>query len=201
MSTPDEATLALVMRAKTVLRKRLRGLRQTTPTSACAKRSDLIVERLLTMEVVTAASTVALFAPILERHEVDLRRLDSSLRERGTSLAYPYVDAETREMTFRTCAPGGLVEDPLGFLAPPPSAPEPGRLEVIVVPALALDARGHRLGYGAGFYDRTLPRYPASTTIGVAYDFQLLAEVPALEDDVPVRWIVTDTRTLESVAT
>jgi len=67
----------------------------------------------------------------------------------------------------------------------------------VLVPALALDSRGHRLGYGAGYYDRTLPRFcPPAVSIGVAYDFQLLVELPVTEGDVPCDWIVTDTRAL-----
>jgi 5-formyltetrahydrofolate cyclo-ligase len=68
-----------------------------------------------------------------------------------------------------------------------------------VVPALAVDPRGHRVGYGAGFYDRTLPRFvPPAVSIAVAFDFQLAVEVPTTEGDVAVSWIVTDARELRA---
>jgi 5-formyltetrahydrofolate cyclo-ligase len=200
MASDDEATIALLLRAKAELRKRLRALRQTTPASACAKRSERIVERLLAMDVVARAMRVALFWPIEQRHEVDLRPLDAALRARGALIAYPVIDDETRVMTFRFATVDELVDDALGFRGAPQSAPEATALDVIVAPALALDANGKRLGYGAGFYDRTLPRYTPAVTIGVVYDFQLLVEVPALDDDVSVQWVVTDTRTLSSSA-
>jgi 5-formyltetrahydrofolate cyclo-ligase len=196
MSFDDEATLAIVMRAKAELRKRLRALRQTTPQTACAKRSERIVERLRGMDVIAKASTIALFWPIEDRHEVDLRPLDRALRESGVAIAYPSVDEETRAMTFRFCATDDLADDALGFRSAPASAPEAKTLDVIVVPSIALDSSGRRLGYGAGFYDRTLPRFGSAVRVGVAYDFQLLAEVPAVEEDVPVHWVVTDVRTL-----
>jgi 5-formyltetrahydrofolate cyclo-ligase len=195
----DDERAALVLRAKAELRKRLRGLRRTTPASALAKRSERIVERLAALPAVAGAARVALFWPMEAQHEVDLRALDARLRERGVEVAYPCVDAETGGMTFRVAEPGELVDDPLGFRGAPASAREAPALDVIVVPALALDEKGRRLGYGAGFYDRALPRYPDAVKIGVAYDFQLLVEVPVGERDVAVDNVVTDARTIEEV--
>ena len=65
------------------------------------------------------------------------------------------------------------------------------------MPGLAFDDRGYRIGYGAGFYDRALPRYsPPAISVGVAFDFQLAVDIPASGDDVPVHWVLTDRRTL-----
>ncbi len=71
---------------------------------------------------------------------------------------------------------------------------DPGSMELIVVPAVALDGRCNRLGRGKGFYDRLLARTGA-TTIGVGYDFQLIAEgLPAEPHDVPLDMVITETR-------
>jgi 5-formyltetrahydrofolate cyclo-ligase len=201
---------------KLELRKRLRGLRKALPASSCAERSARIVERLLALEPVARAQTVALFWPMIERREVDLRTLDANLRVRGVRIAYPSItfrpgsgeagempsDPATQAMTFRFVGdPGSMVETVGGLVEPRPEDPAAGgtELDVIVVPALAVDPRGHRIGYGAGFYDRTLPLFsPPAATVAVAFDFQLLAEVPATEGDVPVEWVVTDTRVLRS---
>jgi 5-formyltetrahydrofolate cyclo-ligase len=86
-----------------------------------------------------------------------------------------------------------------GFREPSLADPEVGRgeLDAIVVPALAADPRGHRIGYGAGHYDRTLPRFaPPAVSVAVVFDFQLVAEVPSLGADVAVDWVATDTRIL-----
>lgn len=182
------------------LRKRMRGLRKTLPASACAERSARIVERLSALPPVAQSRSIALFWPIEERHEVDLRDLDARLRERGVRIAYPAVDPETRAMSFRFVEQtGSMIEQGFGFREPSQDSPEatPGTLDVVVVPALAVDPTGHRLGYGAGYYDRTLPAFaPSAITIAVAFDFQLLVEIPFTAGDVPVSWIVTDTRTL-----
>jgi 5-formyltetrahydrofolate cyclo-ligase len=191
---PDDVLRA---RVKSELRKRLRGVRAAMPLEACARRSSRIVSRVEAHPAVRQARSVALFWPIVERHEVDLRPLETALRARQVSIAYPALDPETRVMTFRFALPEALEERGFGFAEPPVDAKEaaPGDIDVIVVPAIALDPTGHRIGYGAGFYDRILPRFtPPATTIGVAYDFQLVAEVPFTEHDVALAFVVTDER-------
>jgi 5-formyltetrahydrofolate cyclo-ligase len=169
------------------------------PPAAIAERSARIVERLTALSAFEAARAVALFWPISARREVDLRPLDDALRTRGVRVAYPAID-ETGEMAFRFVADvDAMVDDPLGFRAPTADDPaaSPDEIDLVVVPALAVDPRGHRIGYGAGHYDRALPRFtPQDRRIAVAFDFQLVAEVPDTIGDAPVGVIVTDRRTL-----
>jgi 5-formyltetrahydrofolate cyclo-ligase len=181
-------------RAKALLRKRARALRASLPPSAVAARSARIAERLEALPQVVAARRVALFWPIEGRNEVDLTALDERLRAAGKEIAYPSIDPDTRVMTFRLVGdPSAMEERGLGFLEPDPSAALADPLDVIVVPALQVDGRGHRLGYGAGFYDRALAgRAPPACSVAVAFSFQLVAELPATGGDVPVSCVVTD---------
>jgi 5-formyltetrahydrofolate cyclo-ligase len=199
---PSSAEDTLRRRVKAEIRKRMRGLRNTLPASACAERSARIVDRVASLEPVATARAVALFWPIEAHHEVDLRNLDARLRARGARVAYPGVDAETGTMTFRFADDlEAMQEHALGFREPPPGAPaaSPGELDAIVVPALAVDPRGHRIGYGGGYYDRALPPVaPPAIAVAVAFDFQLVAEVPNTEGDVAVGWVVTDARSLRA---
>jgi 5-formyltetrahydrofolate cyclo-ligase len=190
------------VKVKAELRKRLRGVRNSTPLEACAERSGAIVARLEAHPALLAARTVALFWPIVTKHEVDLRALDASLRARQVRVAYPSIDADTGAMSFRFVDDlAQLEERGFGFSEPALGAPEASALDVIVVPAIAVDPTGHRIGYGAGYYDRTLPRFsPPAVSIAVAFDWQLVAEVPALPDDVRCAWVVTDTRTLDAAS-
>jgi 5-formyltetrahydrofolate cyclo-ligase len=192
-------------RVKAELRKRMRGLRNALPPTACAERSERIAVRLLLLDSIARARAVALFWPITQRHEVDLRQLHARLHERGMRIAYPVVDQQSGAMTFRFVAsPESMIERTLlgaSLQEPSPDEPEaaPGELDVIVVPALAVDPSGQRIGYGAGHYDRTLPRFsPPAVTIAVAFDFQLVVEVPSREGDVPTHEIVTDARWLRA---
>lgn len=188
------------IKVKAELRKRMRGVRKTAPIEACAERSAKIIAKLEELPEIKAAKRVALFWPIEARHEVDLRALDASLRARGVRVAYPAINAETDEMTFRFVDDvAKLEEQGYGFAEPPPDAAPVNELDVVIVPAVAADPTGHRIGYGAGYYDRTLPKYaPPAVAIVVIYDWQLVAEVPFTEHDVRVAKIVTDTRVLDA---
>jgi 5-formyltetrahydrofolate cyclo-ligase len=199
MDIDPEALAVFKRKAKIHMRKRARAVRGSMSSGAIATRSAEIVRRLSEHPLIVAATGVALFHPMEGKHEVDLRALDASIRARGGRVAYPSIDPDTREMVFRWVAdPSAMEERGLGFSEPNAEDPEATGVEVIVVPALAVDPRGHRIGYGAGFYDRTIPRYvPPARTIAVAFDFQLVPEVPETEGDVTVEWIVTDTRAIE----
>jgi 5-formyltetrahydrofolate cyclo-ligase len=195
---PSSAEDVMRTRVKAELRKRMRALRKALPASACAGRSARIAENLETLGPVAKARAIALFWPIVDRHEVDLRDLDARLRAQGIRVAYPAIDPDSGLMAFRFADDTeSMVEHSFGFREPAQSAPEaaPGELGVIVVPALAIDPRGHRIGYGAGYYDRALPAHaPPAITVAVAFDFQLITEAPNSAVDVPADWIVTDAR-------
>ena len=188
------------LKVKAELRKRLRGVRKTTPAEACAERSRSLVARLEAHPAVASAKSIALFWPIEARHEVDLRGLDTTLRGRGVRIAYPAIDADTNVMTFRFVDDVTVMDEKgFGFHEPALDAPEATAVDVVIVPAIAVDPTGHRIGYGAGYYDRTLPKYvPPGVSIAVAYDWQLVAEVPATQHDVRCQWVLTDLRTFDA---
>jgi 5-formyltetrahydrofolate cyclo-ligase len=196
---PSTAEDLLRRRVKAELRKRMRGVRGAMPASTIAERSARIADGLTALPTFAGARAVALFWPMPSRREVDLRPLDATLRARGVRVAYPSLDS-AGEMAFRFVSDAdAMVDHALGFREPAPDAPAaaPGELDAVVVPALAVDPRGHRIGYGAGHYDRALPRFASQPQrIAVAFDFQLVAEVPDTIGDVPVGIVVTDRRTL-----
>src|SRR5690349_816903 len=83
------------------------------------------------------------------------------------------------------------------FLEPPADAPSAnsGDIDLVVAPALAASADGHRLGFGAGFYDGVLPSFcPPAFSVVVVYDFELLPELPHTPGDVRCNVVVTDVR-------
>ncbi|MCC8177477.1 MAG: 5-formyltetrahydrofolate cyclo-ligase [Bacteroidales bacterium] len=86
------------------------------------------------------------------------------------------------------------IEEPQGDDITPIDA-----IEMIVVPAVAYDRRGNRLGRGRGFYDRLLAETRA-TKVGVAYDFQIVDEIPAEPHDAPVDFVITETRVFKRSA-
>lgn len=112
--------------------------------------------------------------------EIDIRPLLTALADRGHPLALPAVAGPARPLVFRAWAPGGeLVSGGFGTSVPPESAAEI-RPDILLVPLLAFDRRGFRLGYGGGFYDRTIEALEATIAdaIGIAFAGQEVAEVP-----------------------
>ena len=98
----------------------------------------------------------------------------------------PYIPDET--------APGAYgIEEPLGD-----EVADPATMEMIVVPSMALDRRGNRVGRGKGFYDRLLPLTRA-TTVGVGYDFQLIDDFEPDPMDSPLDFVITETHTIRCI--
>jgi 5-formyltetrahydrofolate cyclo-ligase len=187
--------------ARRQLRARYQGLRAAFPLTARAERSQRIIERVVELEVYTAARSLGLFWPF--GAEVDLRPLDERARAEQKKVFYPVLDP-TPEGTIRTgfaeaCCVAELVERGQRFAEPPADAPRAarGEIDLILVPALAVTDDGHRLGYGRGFYDVTLPDFsPPAKSLIVAFDFQLLAELPVFEHDFACDLVVTDSRVI-----
>jgi len=195
--------LEITRRAKKQLRQRLKVLRSGHPRSALARRSAAIALSLEQLPEIQQARAVALFHPMVERGEVDLRPWDELLRARGAKVYYPFMrpkpDGGYETGFALTTEASELAERGRGFLEPSPEAivAARGDIDVVIVPALAADGRAHRLGYGAGYYDATLGDVaPPARTVIVVYDFQLLAEIPKEGHDIPCDLVVTDQRIL-----
>lgn len=136
---------------------------------------------------------VSLFSAI--RSEPDMRLLGEALQAAGVPMVLPVAMGNSVPLVFRRWTPGDrLAAGPLGIAEPIESAPavEP---DVLFCPLAAFDRRGHRIGYGAGNYDRTLADLRARKrirTIGVAYAVQEELFIPSEPHDEPVDIIVTE---------
>ena len=70
-------------------------------------------------------------------------------------------------------------------------------IDLVLVPGIAFDKTGHRIGYGFGYYDKFLKKVPKAIKIGLCFDFQIVDKIPHEEHDVPVDFVVTEERVLE----
>lgn len=182
---------------KAELRKRMLAIRASTPLEARAERSARIVANIEALADLSDAHVLAAYAPMAK--EVDVSPLVRAWLARGLAIALPRVDRETGKLVLHAHTMGDALEESgFGVREPLESAPviSHEEVDVVIVPALALDERGHRIGYGKGFYDRLLPELPNALRIGVIFDFQLVPEVPTTEGDVPVDIVVTDARSI-----
>ena len=126
------------------------------------------------------------------RGEYDARPLADKLRARGAVTALPVVVAAGQPLVFREWHPGvTLASGPLGI--PYPTGSEPVVPTAMLVPLNGWDEAGYRLGYGAGFFDRTLAGLPTPpVAIGVGYELARIATIHPQAWDVPMDWIVTE---------
>lgn len=129
--------------------------------------------------------------------ELDCRALIQSLHDSGCVIGLPVVVGKGQPLVFRRWTPEThFIPGGFGTQIPTPDSPEvlPERL---IVPLLAFDAVGYRLGYGGGFYDRTLAGLRAKKTItavGVGFNDQLVPQVPHGPSDQRLDWLLTDKR-------
>ena len=145
---------------------------------------------------VETPTVVSGFWPMAE--ELDVRPLMIELFNHGCQLALPVVIAKKQPLVFRAWRPGDTLDEGVfGTLHPSPRREEL-EPDALIVPLLACDEDGWRLGYGGGFYDRTLRglrRRKQAMAMGVAFDAQLLSEtVPHGPDDERLDWLLTDKR-------
>ena len=137
-----------------------------------------------------AASRLAFCWPI--RGEYDARRLAQGLRERGAVTALPVVVAPRQPLVFREWHPGvTLASGPLGI--PFPVGSDPVVPTAVLVPMIGWDEAGYRLGYGGGFFDRTLASLARKpVVIGVSYELAKIKTITPQTWDIPMDWVVTE---------
>jgi 5,10-methenyltetrahydrofolate synthetase len=137
-----------------------------------------------------AAARLAFCWPI--RKEYDARRLTQRLRDNGAITALPVVVAPRQPLVFREWHPGvALASGPLGI--PYPADSDPVVPTAALVPMNGWDEAGYRLGYGGGFFDRTLASLaPKPVVIGVSYELARMTTIRPQPWDIPMDWIVTE---------
>ena len=184
-------------RAKSVLRLHARAARRAVLPEERVAHSYAIAERALALPEIASASSALLYGASPE--EADPGVLEFALRERGVRVAYPRV-AGPRLLTIHWVdSPALLVPGAFGLKEPIEHAPSAhlDQMSVIVVPGVAFDEQGNRLGFGGGFYDSLLgsSHFPPAS-IGIAYDEQVFRHIPHEDRDHPVDIVLTPTRTV-----
>jgi 5-formyltetrahydrofolate cyclo-ligase len=171
---------------KSAIRAQARARRARLTRADFAER----IARFATGLELAPRAVVAGYDPI--RDEADPRALMSALAAQGHALALPCVGAAQTALFFRSWKTGdALVPNAFGIAEPLPGAREVAP-NVVLVPLLAFDAQGHRLGYGGGYYDRTFELLPQARRIGIAYAGQEVANVPREPHDHRLDMIVTE---------
>jgi len=175
---------------KSTIRAYIKSLAPQIAATNAAKSYELITKQLLVHPVFLAAKTIATYHPLPD--EVDLSHLNQTATRLGKTLAYPICHG-AGEMSM-------IVAHKSAFEQFLPHELEttlsPSQLDLILIPCRAFDPVSlHRLGRGAGYYDRYLARAPRATKIIVAYELQKSPLLPTDPHDLPADFAITELTT------
>jgi len=171
--------------------KRRREMRQ----EEIDEKSRRIAEILFSLDPIRNSQTIMVYVNM--PGEVRTEKIIDELLKAGKTVVVPVcipqkVDLLASEIKgLHELVPGhyGILEPKKEFIRPV----DPGTLEIIIVPGIAFDMRGNRIGHGKGYYDRFLMRVPPfAKKIGLAFDFQIMRNVPVCHFDVPMDLIITE---------
>ncbi len=161
----------------------------------CASR---IARRLLNRSEVAEALDIGIYSPV--RGEVGTKDCYEGLKKRPVRIYLPRIITVPRiNLEFvRIDDWGQLVKGYAGILEPEAGLPATplAQISLLVVPGVAFDLQGDRLGWGKGFYDRVLWRF-RGVRIGLAYDFQILEKIPTVASDEKVNLVISELREVQ----
>lgn len=163
------------------------------------EKSSVIQKRLLELPVYLESKTIGLYASF--NNEVSTSIIFDKALEDGKKVLFPYIRKVDRELGFLPVR--GLDELELGqfgIMTPPFGEGKDdyiADIELLLIPGVSYDLKGGRIGYGGGFYDRTLHKLAKLPfMLALAYEFQVLDEVPMLPHDVRINAVVTEKRVI-----
>jgi 5-formyltetrahydrofolate cyclo-ligase len=190
--TPD------IVAAKRDLRARIKAWRADLGADALAQGADAVAKiGLEFLPSLAGTAAVSGFASMPDEFRAWplLRRLHRA----GYRLALPVMQGKGKPLIFRAWAPGDAMDSGVWGIAEPKADKPALEPDVLLVPLLAFDTAGRRLGYGGGFYDRTLrllrSRKPV-TAVGIAFEAQQVDAVPHLDYDERLDWVLTPSRAI-----
>jgi 5-formyltetrahydrofolate cyclo-ligase len=183
---------------KAALRRTMAQRRSGIAREAAARAGAEIAQRLASAPELARARRIALYTA--SDGEPALDALAAWAEARGVATLWPRIAGARLELA--ECAASALVRGRYGIAAPPDDRPSVALAtgDLVLLPALALDAAGRRLGRGAGHYDRALAGVSGPLLVGVGYDWQLVGEVPDGPEDRRVDMVVTETKLLRTHA-
>jgi 5-formyltetrahydrofolate cyclo-ligase len=198
---PGHAESPELLAAKATIRASARAARAAIPAADRDPAAQAVGGAIAALPELAAAHLVLGYCA--RGDELDVLPSLERLRARGVRIAYPRVTGSGTLDLHEVADECDLEPGSFSLREPHPLAPRvtPQEVDAVLVPGVAFDLRGHRMGYGGGFYDRLLPQLRSGCPrIGIAFDEQLIEEVPADVHDVAVDVVVTPSRVLASTA-
>ncbi len=181
-----------ILEAKRALRARIKAWRAGLGAEVRTRAAEAVARRGLDfLGPGPKGSVVSGFAPLADEFRAWplLRRLHAE----GFALAMPAMQGKGKPLVFRAWTPGDAMDSGVWGIAEPKADKAVLEPDILIVPLLAFDRRGWRLGYGGGFYDRTLKGLRARkavVAVGLAHDEQEVDAVPHLDYDQRLDWVL-----------
>ncbi|MBV8839690.1 MAG: 5-formyltetrahydrofolate cyclo-ligase [Alphaproteobacteria bacterium] len=194
---PVAVSEALIGEEKAIIRRDALTRRNALPADLRAQAAESIAARVFPLPV-APGTIVSGFMPL--KSEINPLPLMRALAARGAGLALPAIAGRGKPLMMRAFAFGDELDSgQWGIREPKPEAGEVAP-DIMLVPLLAFDRAGNRIGYGAGYYDMTIAKFRAVkpvTTIGIAFGAQEIAEVPVTERDARLDLVLTERETID----
>ncbi len=180
---------------KTQIKGPILHKRDLLPKEEIIERSAKIKDRLFNLEKYKKSKTVMYFVSF--NNEVDTHEMIRSALKNKTVIIPKVIHHDIEPsiiIDFDNLMPSGKfnIPEPIEIMKIAHK-----NINLVLVPGIAFDREGYRLGYGFGFYDKFLNKTPKAVKIGLAFDFQIVDKVPREEHDVPVDFIVTEERVID----
>lgn len=183
---------------KKILRKEILDKRKNIDKVEKEKMDRKILDKFYESKYYKEAKNIFIY--ISYDTEINTIEIINKCLKENKKIYVPRAELKTRVMdAVEIKSLDNLMESSYGILEPSVDEPhiDPNELDLIVVPGVAFDRSGGRVGYGAGFYDRYFKKIDEDnvrriTKLALAYDFQVLDKVPTDENDVPVNYIITE---------
>jgi len=187
-----------IINDKKILRKEILAKRKNINTVEKEEKDRKILEKFYESKYYIEAKNIFIY--ISYDSEINTKGIINKALKDNKKIYVPRTEFKTRFMdAVEITSLDNVIESEYGILEPSIEEPhiEPNELDLIVVPGVAFDRNGGRIGYGAGFYDRYFKRISKDrikriTKLALAYDLQVLDNIPMNEQDVPVNYIITE---------
>ena len=181
--------------SRELIRSQIKHTRTSQSIDDINLKSQSIQNKLFSNEIFMRSDCIAFYNSL--NTEVNTHNMIDKTLNIGKTVCLPRINTESKDMIFLT------IEDlltmkpnDLGILEPT-NGEICTNIDVIIVPGLAFDQSGNRLGFGSGYYDRFLNSQPVGYKIALAFDFQVVDKIDIIEHDVPMGLIITENRTIK----
>ena len=178
---------------KDEIREKINLVRKNLSKEVIAEKSKKIVDALIKLKEYADAETIMPYISL--NIEVDTKEFIKNELLKGRRVVVPFVEGDDIQVSELNEL--DLIEGKFGVLEPMKKELYEGKIDVVIVPGVAFDENGSRIGFGKGYYDKFLEKFKDSLRIGLAFEEQIVDFIPSEEHDKSVDMIITEKRIIK----